>query len=242
MGADDFVLPRKRRDVAYNPVTGQVNHVFRRDGGGWLATRTHPLTATSTPQQPLPHHEAAHNHHHQRQQHQQQEPERPLIAGIGAAEGSDHYKTSYGRFAEREPTSRDMLTLKKQQEAFKLDAGMQAYGRGAMASSRGGALAGGPYGGGYPAGFAAPHALQQMRENVVPNSGVARGTSLMAGLGSSLALAVPEFERSSVHGAARPKVTCVEVTCTPCLDNQQRPCSLSVVVGQVLVLENYKAR
>jgi len=40
----------------------------------------------------------------------------------------------------------------------------------------------------------------------VPNSGVARGTSLMAGLGSSLALAVPEFERSSVHGAARPKV------------------------------------
>lgn len=151
-----------------------------------------PLTHTSYPQ-PLP-------------QHGQQQPDRPLIAGIGAAEGSDHYRTSYARLAEREPTSRDMLTLKKQQEAFKLDAGMQAYGRGAMASSRGGALVatGGGYGGSYgPAAAAAQH----MRENMAPNSGVARGTSLIAGLGSSLAHAVPEFERGSVQGAARPKVT-----------------------------------
>ena len=51
MGADDFVLPRKRRDVAYNPVTGQVNHVFRRDGGGWLRghTRSPPPPLPSSP-------------------------------------------------------------------------------------------------------------------------------------------------------------------------------------------------
>ena len=46
-----------------------------------------------------------------------------LIAGIGAAEGADHYKTSYNRFSEREPTSMDMLTLKRQQEAVQLARG-----------------------------------------------------------------------------------------------------------------------
>ena len=50
-------------------------------------------------------------------------PQSRLIAGIGAAEGADHWKTSYHRFSEQEPTSMDMLTLKRQQEAVKLAVG-----------------------------------------------------------------------------------------------------------------------
>ena len=57
-------------------------------------------------------------------------PSSRLIAGIGAAEGADHWKTSYHRFSEQEPTSMDMLTLKRQQEAVKLAIGRMSDHKG----------------------------------------------------------------------------------------------------------------
>ena len=40
----------------------------------------------------------------------------PLIAGPGDTRGTEHWKSSYQRMNDCEPTTRDMLTLKRQQE------------------------------------------------------------------------------------------------------------------------------
>lgn len=151
---------------------------------------------------------------------QKQQP--PLIAGTGAAQGSEHWKTSYQRFVEREPTSRDMLTLKRQEEVKKVTSS-GGHGMGGVGMRERGVYQDGSTSHDSRVLFAMQQAGRD-RENVTPNStsitgsgGLGRNHSLMGSLGGSIMGRVPEFERSKI-GA----------------DPRSRP--------QTLLLENYSTK
>jgi hypothetical protein len=154
---------------------------------------------------------------------QKQQP--PLIAGTGAAQGADHWKTSYQRFVEREPTSRDMLTLKRQEEVKKVpSSGMPPHHGGVGGMGTRGVYQDGPTSYDSRVLLAMQQQASRERENTAPNStsitgagGLGRGPSLMGSLGGSLMSRVPEFERKQIQA-----------------DPRSRP--------QTLLLENYSSK
>ena len=150
--------------------------------------------------------------------------ESPLIAGPGKVTVNDQWRTSYQRFSEAEPTSRDMLTLERQQELRKLPpqtqtpaSSGQRYGLhhhegksprvddGTMSyeSQRHMLLE-------HAHAHAREHYIPVVEKNITGSGGVARGSSLINNLGESIANRIPDFQTNAVQKKPRPKVLYVE--------------------------------
>lgn len=155
----------------------------------------------------------------------QQQPLSPLIAGPGDVRGTHHWKSSYQReIDEKQPTSRDMLTLKRQQELVghgqpqpHLRVAAQAAAQAAYAQTSPRSARSGPMSYESRIMLAMDQARQNTNhcdenESITGTGGVARGGSMLSSLGSSLASRIPEFEANSElsHAARRSKVLMVE--------------------------------
>jgi hypothetical protein len=167
-----------------------------------------------------------------------QQQKGPLIAGPGDTRGTGHWKTSYQRMNEQEATSRDMLTLKRQQEL--VGGHGQAHSQGISphlpphlrAAAQAAAHATYSPTSPRPAAVSSSNSMSyeahrlmtidRGRQNIKNNydadggvtgaGGVARGGSMISSLGSSLVDRVPEFEANGEvsHAARRNKVLMVE--------------------------------
>jgi len=143
----------------------------------------------------------------------------PLIGGAGAPRGGEAWRSEYQRLVAHEPTSTDMLTLKRQHEILKGQPVTAASSSAAAVSAAAGGGGGGTY---YPSpsprrpGAAA--LLSPRRGVDVPGAsdvtgerGLARGRGGMIGdLGGSLLGRVPEFTPNAALAQPRPKILVVE--------------------------------
>ena len=145
--------------------------------------------------------------------------ESSLIAGPGKVSADDQWRTSYQRFSESEPTTRDMLTLERQQELRKVQhapAGSSGQRNGLQHDGKS------PRSDGPMSYESQRHMLLEriemehahVREQVVAekNGGVARGgTSMINNLGEALANRLPDYQTSGDwKNKTRPKVLYVE--------------------------------
>ena len=139
--------------------------------------------------------------------------ESPLIAGPGKITANDQWKTSYQRFSESEPTSRDMLTFERQQELRKVPQqsrhGLLHDGEGKSPRMEGRSYESQRH---MLLEMQHAHAREQavVEKNITGSGGVARGSSLITNLGESLANRLPDFQTSGAQNKPRPKVLYVE--------------------------------
>jgi hypothetical protein len=127
-----------------------------------------------------------------------------IIHGTGALTAEEHWKTNYQRMAMKESTTRDQLTLKRQQMPQ----------QGARQDERQGSVPSSARGGSVPnTGRSLAAEAQLYRENMPPSrppvvsSGVSvgRGGSFISDLGSSLVNRVPDFNIPTATRASGPR-------------------------------------